>query len=130
MAALVDIAILAAVDLTVVYFTLRMAALTMDDWRLLPPLPLLAFLLLLKLAYYSAFTAVGGQTIGKMTTRIRVVTENDGRIEPTVALQRTLAAIASVITLGGAFAPALLGASKRAFHDRVAHTRVVALPPS
>ncbi len=129
-AALLDIAILAAIDLAVVYFTLRMAGLTMGDWRLLPPVPMLAFLTILKLAYYSAFTAVGGQTIGKMATHIRVVTEDDGYVEPSIAVQRTLAAIASVVTLGGAFVPALLGASKRAFHDRVAHTRVVALPPA
>jgi uncharacterized RDD family membrane protein YckC len=65
-----------------------------------------------------------------MATHIRVVTEDDGYVEPSIAVQRTLAAIASVVTLGGAFVPALLGASKRAFHDRVAHTRVVALPPA
>jgi uncharacterized RDD family membrane protein YckC len=129
-AALIDIAILAAIDLAVVYFTLRMAGLTMGNWRLLPPVPMLAFLMIVKLAYYSGFTAVGGQTIGKMATRIRVVTEDDGYVEPSMAVQRTLAAIASVVTLGAAFVPALLGTSRRAFHDRVAHTRVVALPPA
>jgi uncharacterized RDD family membrane protein YckC len=130
MAALLDIAILLAIDLAVVYFTLRMAVLTMDDWRLLPAIPMLVFLTLLKVAYYAAFTAIGGQTIGKMAAHIRVVTEEDTFIGPARALQRTLAAAASFVTLGAAFAPALVGGTGRALHDRVAHTRVVAVPPA
>jgi uncharacterized RDD family membrane protein YckC len=112
----------------VVYFTLRMAALPGSEWRLLPPGPLLLFLLLLKLAYYSMFTAVGGQTIGKMAARIRVVAEDGVVVEPVRALQRTLAASVSIVTLGGTFLPALLGRDRRAVHDRLAHTRVIALP--
>ena len=45
----------------------------MADWRLLPVLPMAAFLLSLKVAYLSAFTAAGGQTVGKMLMHIRVV---------------------------------------------------------
>jgi uncharacterized RDD family membrane protein YckC len=128
-AALLDLGLLAAVDLIVIYFTLRMASLTMGEWRLLPPLPLIAFLLMLKSAYYFAFTAIGGQTIGKMAMHIRVVPEAGGRVvAPALAFRRTLAAATALLTLGGTFIPALVGRDRRAVHDRVAHTRVVALP--
>ena len=48
------------------YFTLRMAGLSMAEWSVLPVAPMATFLGLLKVAYFYAFTAVGGQTIGKM----------------------------------------------------------------
>jgi uncharacterized RDD family membrane protein YckC len=128
LAAAIDIALLLAIDLLVVYFTLRMVGLPGVAWRELPPLPLLAFLTLLKFAYYAVFTAFGGQTIGKMAARIRVVAEDDSYLDPAQALRRTLAGVASVLTLGAGFVPALVGPGGRALHDRVAHTRVVAIP--
>jgi uncharacterized RDD family membrane protein YckC len=85
------------------------------------------FLLLLKVAYFMAFTAVGGQTIGKMATHIRVVTESLGPLDPATAARRTAVATASTIVFGLGFIPALFAADRRALHDRVAHTRVVAL---
>lgn len=124
-AALIDHAVLLGIDALVVYFTLKMAALTMADWRGLPAAPLLAFLLMLKLVYFSAFTTIGGQTIGKMAAGIRVITDEGGLIDPARALQRTLAGGVSLLTLGLAFIPALVGADRRALHDRVARTRVV-----
>jgi uncharacterized RDD family membrane protein YckC len=126
-ALLIDHVILFAIDAAVVYFTLRMASLTAAQWPLLPPVPLVTFLLLVKLAYFFAFTAVGGQTIGKMALHIRVVTSEDRPLDPALALRRTLAGVLSSLTLGLGFVPALTG-SRRALHDRVAGTRVVALP--
>ena len=126
-AAAIDHVILLAIDSGVLYFTLRMAGLSMADWRALPVAPLLTFLVLLKLAYFCAFTAVGGQTIGKMATKIRVVTDADEAVDGARALQRTFAAAVSVLVFGLGFVPALIGADRRALHDRVAHTRVVAL---
>jgi uncharacterized RDD family membrane protein YckC len=123
----IDHLILVSIDLAVLYFTLRMAGLTMNDWALLPAAPFLTFLMLLKLSYFSAFTAVGGQTIGKMAARIRVVTEDDATVDGARAVQRTVAAAFSTLVLGLGFIPALLGTERRALHDRVAHTRVVAL---
>ncbi len=79
-AALIDHLILFAIDAAVVYFTLRIATLPLSEWRMLPPLPMLAFLGLVKFAYFCAFTAVGGQTIGKMALAIRVVTAEDGAV--------------------------------------------------
>ena len=126
-AAAIDHAMLLAIDLGVLYFTLRMAGLSMTDWRALPAAPLLTFLMFLKLAYFFAFTAVGGQTIGKMATKIRVVTDQDEAVDGARALQRTIAAGVSALLFGLGFVPALIGAERRALHDRVAHTRVVAL---
>lgn len=110
-AAAIDHAILFAIDAAVIYFTLRMTALPFDGWRMLPPAPLAAFLLLLKFAYFYAFTAVGGQTIGKMALGIRVVGENNAGIDGACALRRTLAGFGTLALL----------------HDRIAHTRVVSL---
>jgi uncharacterized RDD family membrane protein YckC len=99
----------------------------MSDWPALPVAPFVTFLLLLKIAYFMAFTAVGGQTIGKMATHIRVVTESLGPLDPATAARRTAVAAASTIVFGLGFIPALFAADRRALHDRVAHTRVVAL---
>jgi uncharacterized RDD family membrane protein YckC len=128
MAAVIDHAVLGAMDLAVVYFTLRMTDLTMAEFSSVPVAPLLAFLLLVKLSYFAAFTAVGGQTIGKMATHIRVVTAENEMVHGSVAIKRTLAGAASVALLGLGFLPALVGPEHRALHDRLTRTRVVALP--
>lgn len=123
-AAFIDHAILLAIDAGVIYFTLRMAMLPASEWRLLPAVPLLAFLGLVKFAYFCAFTAVGGQTIGKMALGIRVVTDNNAPVDGACAVRRTLAGVPALFGLG--FIPAFFGDERRAFHDRVAHTRVIA----
>jgi uncharacterized RDD family membrane protein YckC len=125
-AAVIDHAILLSIDLVVVYFTLRMVALDMNDWALLPRAPLALFLVLIKFAYFCAFTAIGGQTIGKMATRIRVVTDEEGELDGAQAARRTLVGVLSAITFGLGFLPGLVG-DRRALHDRAAHTRVVGL---
>jgi uncharacterized RDD family membrane protein YckC len=126
-AAFIDHAILFGIDLVVLYSTLRMAGLTMNDWQLLPPVPLVGFLLLLKLSYFGAFTAACGQTIGKMAAHIRVVAD-DAPLDPARAIRRTIVSGVSLLTLGAGFIPALLDPDHRALHDRVARTRVVELP--
>jgi uncharacterized RDD family membrane protein YckC len=126
-AAAIDHALLAAIDIAVIYFTLRISGLLMSEWANLPAVPLVVFLLLVKLAYFSAFTAVGGQTIGKMALRIRVVTEDLGSIDAALALRRAAVGAVSTAFLGLGLLPAFFDAERRAFHDRVARTRVVAL---
>jgi uncharacterized RDD family membrane protein YckC len=128
LAAFIDHVILFAIDLIVFYSTLRMTALTTDEWRALPALPLLAFLILLKLSYFAAFTAMGGQTIGKMAAGIRVVADDHLIMDPSRAITRTLTSAVSLASLGLGLIPALLGPDRRALHDRVAHTHVVELP--
>lgn len=128
LAAFIDHAILFGIDVVVFYSTLRMVALTTDEWRALPPLPFLAFLLLLKLAYFSAFTAIGGQTIGKMAAGIRVVADDQLILDPARAIKRTLTGAVSLGSLGLGLVPALISPDRRALHDRVAHTHVIDLP--
>jgi uncharacterized RDD family membrane protein YckC len=126
-AAVIDHMLLLAIDAGVIYFTLRISGLTMSEWGALPPLPLLAFLLLLKLGYFCVFTAVGGQTIGKMALRIRVVSEDNGAIDGNLALKRAAIGVVSTAFLGLGLLPAFFDPERRAFHDRVARTRVVGL---
>jgi uncharacterized RDD family membrane protein YckC len=126
-AGLIDLAILFGVDFVIVYSTLQMSALTLADWALLPAAPMLAFLGLLKLSYFGAFTAACGQTIGKMAMRIKVIAD-DATLDPARAARRTLVSAVSVLAVGTGFIPVLVDADRRALHDRVAGTRVVELP--
>jgi uncharacterized RDD family membrane protein YckC len=127
LAAAVDLLILLAIDATVIYFTLKMAALTPADWRNLPALPLLAFLGIVKASYFCAFTLVGGQTVGKMAAGIRVVSDSERAVDPGCAVRRTMAGAISLLTLGAGFLPVFFGPDRRALHDRLAGTRVIHL---
>jgi uncharacterized RDD family membrane protein YckC len=69
---------------------------------------------------------VGGQTIGKMAVGIRVIADGRDSLDGGVAVQRTLAGVLSVLTFGLGFVPALFGSDRRALHDRLSRTRVVA----
>ena len=128
-AGMIDVGILGTIGAVVVVLTLRIAELTLAEWRILPSAPMLAFLLLLCGGYFILFTAAGGQTIGKMTTGIRVVNAGDNpspRVSFRTAFIRTVTCLGSVVAAGGGFLPVLFSADRRAFHDRVAETRVVA----
>jgi uncharacterized RDD family membrane protein YckC len=126
-AGVTDHVILFGIDVLVLYSTLRMAGLAMGDWALLPPLPMIGFLVLLKLSYFGAFTAACGQTIGKMAAHIRVVAD-DAPLDPARAVRRTMMSGVSLLALGAGFIPAILDPDHRALHDRMARTRVVELP--
>jgi len=121
----IDLLILALIDVVVVYFTMQICGLTIDDADLLPLGPLVGFLVVQNGAYFVAFTA-GGQTLGKMVVGIRVVsTEAHGSVDLAQSLVRTLvwALLASPAGLG--FVTALFGRERRGLHDRCAGTRVV-----
>ena len=128
-AAFIDYGMLLSIDAIVLYFTLRLTDLDLADWQLLPMLPLVAFLVALKLAYFTAFTGAGGQTIGKMATHIRVVSDDGGRLDAGRALRRAALALVSIATAGAPFLPALTDPARRGVHDRASGTRVVALLP-
>ena len=125
-AALIDCGILLGIDAAVVYFTVRMAGLSMGEWTTLPVAPLATFLALLTVSYLCAFTAVGGQTIGKMALGTCVVDDDGGPVDAARALRRTSAVMVSLLFFGLGFIPALFG-EHRALHDRYAGTRVVRL---
>lgn len=126
-AAVIDHGILLGIDLVVLYFTLRLTDLTFADWRVLPWLPLAVFLLSVKVAYLSAFTTAGGQTIGKMATHIRVVSEDGGGLDPGRALRRAVLGLISIATAGAPFLTAVADPLRRGVHDRASGTRVVAV---
>jgi uncharacterized RDD family membrane protein YckC len=125
-AALIDFAVLLGIDAAVVYFTVRMAGLSMEEWTTLPVAPLATFLALLTVSYLCAFTAVGGQTIGKMALGTCVVDDEGQPVDAVRALRRTSAVMVSLLFFGIGFIPALFG-EHRALHDRYAGTRVVRL---
>ena len=128
-AGIIDVGILGTIGAVVVLLTLRIAELTLAEWHILPVAPMLAFLLLLCGGYFILFTAAGGQTIGKMTAGIRVVNaagDAPARVSFGTAFIRTVTCLGSVLALGCGFLPVLFSADRRAFHDRIADTRVVA----
>ena len=131
-AALLDATFLAAVGSAVLWVTMRVCGLTMADLPALPllaALPLILFLLMIDYGYLVLFTAAGGQTLGKMAARIRVIgtsaaTGRDERLDIPRAAFRSVVALPSVLALGAGFLPALVG-DRRALHDRLSQTRVV-----
>jgi len=127
-AGLIDVVILGSISVAVVLLTLRVVGLTMEQWQVLPVVPMLGFLLLLCGGYFVLFTAAGGQTIGKMAARVRVVNASGSgpaRVSFSTAVLRTVACLASVLAVGGGFLMAVANDDRCAFHDRVADTRVV-----
>jgi uncharacterized RDD family membrane protein YckC len=129
-AVVVDALLLGAIDAGVLYFTLQLCGLQVAEIGVLPPVPLVGFLLLLNGGYFVTFTAAGGQTIGKMLTRIKVVpadtgTETSDRVPFGHAVLRAAAYGVSLLPAGLGFLPALVGHERRAIHDRLADTRVV-----
>ena len=125
LAALVDVALLVALDAAVLYFTLRLVGLGTDQVGELPLLPLMAFILLLNVGYFIAFTTVGGQSIGKMAFGIKVISQEEDAVPIGRATVRTLAYFVSALPLGAGFLPGVISADRLALHDRLAHTRVV-----
>lgn len=130
LAAALDSALLLGLNAAVIWFTLSVCGLAPAQANLLPVAPLLLFFLLLDAGYLVLFTAACGQTIGKMAAGIRVVGTTTGavindRITIAQAVMRSLGSIVSMLPLGAGFWFGLVG-DRRAVHDRLAHTRVVA----
>ena len=127
---LIDATLVTSIQAAVIYLTLRLCGLTLAELRVLPPVPLGAFLLLLAGGYFISFTVAGGQTIGKMATGIRVVpiAERDpgnARVTMGSAVLRAAGCLISVLTAGLGYLPAVVSHDHRALHDRLADTRVV-----
>lgn len=129
LAAAIDLLLLGAIDAAVLFLTLRMCGLTFDEVSRIPLVPLAAFLALLNGGYMAAFTAAGGQSIGKMLTHLRVVSVEEGsstdRVRLGQSVLRAVGYLVSALPAGLGFLPALLAADRRTLHDRLAHTRVV-----
>lgn len=125
LAAFVDVAILAGIDVVVVYFTMQISGVTLDELSILPKVPLLAFMLVQNSSYFVAFTA-GGQTLGQMLFGIRVVSDDAGRSPDLAhAALRTVVFAALAVPAGLGLLSALFSSDHRGLHDRCAGTRVV-----
>ncbi len=123
-AALIDLMVLAGIDLAVVYLTAQLADLQITEVATLPLVPLGAFLLGLNLAYQAVFTASSGQTLGKMAMGLRVIGVAGG-LSTGGALLRVGVALLGTVVAGAGFLPALARTDGRALHDYAAGTRVV-----
>ncbi len=125
LATVIDLAILAAIDLAVIYFTMQICGITLGEFGVLPKGPLIAFLLVQNGGYLVSFTA-GGQTLGKMAAGIKVVTAGRGApLDVSRALLRTLMWFVLAVPAGLGFLTALFSHDHRGLHDRFAGTRVV-----
>jgi uncharacterized RDD family membrane protein YckC len=127
-AALIDLLLLASIDIGVLYLTLRLTGVAFAEIGILPVVPFTAFLVLLNGGYLVVLTVAGGQTLGKMLTGIKVVNTDEAesdRVPLAQAVIRAVALLLSVATAGLGFLPALVAADRRALHDRLARTRVV-----
>jgi len=126
-AGLIDLVLLVGIDAAVLYLTLRVTGLqnSLEDLRVLPPIPFIGFLAVLAFGYVSAFTVAGGQTIGKMLLSLRVIGDDGRPIDAAGGMLRALGCMLVPITLGLSYLPALFTSDHRALHDRLAGTRVV-----
>lgn len=126
-AGLIDLLLLGAIDLTVLYLTLRVTGLSnsYEDVRVLPPIPFLGFLALVGFGYVAAFTVAGGQTIGKMIMSLRVIGDDGRPIDVAGGMLRAMGCMLVPVTLGLSYVPVLVTSDHRALHDRLAGTRVV-----
>lgn len=128
-AAVCDAVLLGALAAGLVAVTLRWCELPWQSVRVLPVAPTSAFVAVVILGYLLLFTAAGGQTLGKMLFRIRVVGADTpyatgGALSLRQAVYREILALPSILAFGLGFLPALVG-DERALHDRLAQTRVV-----
>jgi len=124
-AAVIDVALLGAVDAVVIYFTMKICRLTSAELSLLPRAPLITFLLLQNGGYFVAFTTMG-QTLGKMVAGVRVLAD-DSDTAPDLGRSVLRAAVWLVLALpvGLGLLSATFSPDRRGLHDRFAGTRVV-----
>jgi uncharacterized RDD family membrane protein YckC len=121
----IDLLVLAAIDIVVLYFTARICGVSMSELNVLPKAPLAGFLFVQNTGYLIAFTA-GGQTLGKMAAGIRVVpSESDAVLDLGRACVRTVLWIALAVPAGLGLLTALMSHDHRGLHDRLAGTRVI-----
>src|SRR5215472_13396380 len=124
-AGMVDLSILLAIDIVVVYFTMQICGIGFGELGLLPKGPLVVFLLVQNVGYLVTFTA-RGQTLGKMAAGIKVVAgDADGSLDMGCALKRTMLSLLLALPAGLGLLPALFDSQHRGLHDRFAGTRVV-----
>lgn len=128
-AALLDWLMLAAIDLVVVYFTLRICRLPVAEIGRLPLVPLALFFALLNGGYLALLTGAGGQTIGKMAFDLKVVGRDGEPVPMTTAMLRTLALLLAALPAGLGLLSIVFDRRGRGLHDRLSRTRVIGARP-
>ena len=122
-AAAIDLALLLAIDLVVLYFAGRAARVPLT--ALVPALGWLAgFWALVALLYAAFFTSACGATIGKMLLGLRVVDRSGDRLDFKRSLARAALGSLGTAALVGAL-PMFFDPARRALHDRLLRSRVV-----
>jgi uncharacterized RDD family membrane protein YckC len=120
----IDLALLSAIWIIVVYFASRAAHVAIPGLR--PSWPyLLGYLAFLGFFYAGYFTGTTGQTIGKILGGLRVV-DTAGR--PPGYFRAVLRAALALLSFGVVFLgtiPMFLDPAGRAAHDRILRTRVI-----
>ncbi len=127
-----------------IYDTLLLAAVLMLGTGLMLPLtggeairgdthPVLewvyrALLVALTVGFFGLFWTRNGQTLGMAAWRIKVEREDGANLTWRDAVTRLGAAVLSWLPAGLGFLWILFDGKKRAWHDRLSHTRVVLLP--
>jgi uncharacterized RDD family membrane protein YckC len=125
LAALIDVLLVAAVDVGVVYLTMQIVGVTLGEMTILPKVPLIAFLVVQNISYFVFFTA-SGQTMGQMALGIKVISDEAGA-SPDLphAVVRTIVWTMLAVPAGLGLASAILSRDRRGLHDRFSGTRVV-----
>ncbi|HQR24203.1 MAG TPA: RDD family protein [Steroidobacteraceae bacterium] len=78
--------------------------------------------------FYGAFWTGRGQTLGMAAWRLRVEREDGGRLTWGDTLRRLGTAILSWLPAGLGYLWILVDPQRRAWHDRLSHTRVIVVP--
>lgn len=86
------------------------------------------YLMLVSALYFVVQWVRGGQTLAMKTWRLRLVDSASRPVTARRALLRYVAAIASLALLGIGFLWALVDRDRQFLHDRIAGTRIVAVP--
>lgn len=124
LAGIIDLAIIGAIDVAVIHFTLKLTGLDWSQVLQVPFLPLLGFFAILNGGYLAAFTVASGQTVGKMLAGVRVETDGGGRVPLATAVVRVAAYGISVLPAGVGLLPIFFAPDGRALHDRLSNTHV------
>jgi uncharacterized RDD family membrane protein YckC len=81
-------------------------------------------LLLVSFSYYSIFTAVCGQTVGKRLLRIKVVLSSGEEVDAAVSIKRYFCYLVSGFTFFG-FLSILFDKNRQGWHDKWSKTCVI-----
>jgi uncharacterized RDD family membrane protein YckC len=85
------------------------------------------FLVAVIVVYFGVSWTRTGQTLGMLAWKLRVIREDGGRLRWRDVIARLAASVLSWAALGLGYLWIIFDPQKRAWHDRLTHTRVVKL---